>query len=329
VTATVGIIANPVSGRDVRRLVANAARSSLADKVTIIRRVAIGAVAAGADRLLVLPDPHGLCKKAMSTIHLDVEVVEVVVPRTHDERETIAAAAAMRDLGAGALVVLGGDGTNRVVTKGWPDVPLVPLSTGTNNVFPAHVEPTVAGASAGLVASGRVELDAVARRAKVVRVEIDGEEPDLALIDAVLTADKVVGARTPFDPATLRTIVLTVADPAAVGISPIGGLVEPVGREDDEALVVHLAPVDGAKLVVSAPISPGLYEQVGIESCSVLALGETIELRGPGILAFDGDRRRVVVDGATIRLRVERDGPIVIDVPQAMAEAARVGAYVR
>jgi len=150
VTGTVGIIANPVSGRDVRRLLANAARSSLADKVTIIRRVAIGAVEAGATRLLVLPDPHGLCRRALSTVHLDVEVEELDPPVTHDERDTINAAGVLRDRGAGAVVVLGGDGTNRALAKGWPDVPLVPLSTGTNNVFPAHVEPTIGGVAAGL-----------------------------------------------------------------------------------------------------------------------------------------------------------------------------------
>ena len=336
--STVGIIANPVSGRDVRRLLANAARSSIAEKVTIIRRVAIGAVEAGAMRLLVLPDPHGLCRKAMSTLQLDVEVIEVQVPRTHDERETETAAAMMRDLGAGALVVLGGDGTNRAVTKGWSDVPLMPLSTGTNNVFPAHVEPTIAGAAAGLVASGAVALDVVARRAKLVHVDIDAEHADfgpsaggdeVGLVDAVLTAETVVGLRTPFDPATLVAAVLTIADPVAIGISPIGGLLHPCGRDDDAALELRFAPVGSAPRTVNAPISPGLYERVGVASCAPLALGAEVVVEGPGILAFDGDRRRVLADGASARLRVARDGPNVIDVPTAMAEAARTGAYVR
>lgn len=336
--STVGIIANPVSGRDVRRLLANAARSSIADKVTIIRRVAIGAVQAGATRLLVLPDPHSLCRKAMSTLRLDVEVVEVEVPRTHDERETIAAAVMMRDRGAGALVVLGGDGTNRVVTKGWADVPLVPLSTGTNNVFPAHVEPTIAGAAAGLVASGAVSLDVVARRAKLVHVDIEAEAPEfgtsaggdeVALIDAVLTGESVVGLRTPFDPATLLAAVLAIADPAAVGISPIGGLLHPCSRDDDGALELRFAPVASAPRTVNAPISPGLYDRVGIASCAPLALDNVVVVEGPGILAFDGDRRRVLPRRATARLRVARDGPNVIDAPRAMAEAARTGAYVR
>ena len=85
----------------------------------------------------------------------------------------------MRDAGCGVLLVLGGDGTNRIVAKAWPDATLLPISTGTNNVFPEHVEATLAGAAAGLVASGRVAREEVARRAKLVRVttEDGGGEP--------------------------------------------------------------------------------------------------------------------------------------------------------
>jgi hypothetical protein len=259
----------------------------------------------------------------MSTMQLDVEVVELSVPRTHDERETVAAAAALRDMEVGAVVVLGGDGTNRVVTKGWSDAPIVPLSTGTNNVFPAHIEPTIGGAAAGLVAAGAIALDAAARRAKVVHVDVEGEEPDFALVDAVLTADVVVGDRTPFDASRLRAAVLAIADPAAVGISPIGGLLTPCGRDDDAAVSIRF----GEGRVLTAPISPGLYTRVGVVACDRIELGAVVGVTGPGILAFDGDRRRVVKDGQVVRLGVERDGPWVIDVPRTMAAAAAAGVY--
>ena len=64
------------------------------------------------------------------------------------------------------MLTLGGDGTNRAFALGWRDAPLLPISTGTNNVFPRFVEATVAGAAAGLVASGAVALRDVARQAK-------------------------------------------------------------------------------------------------------------------------------------------------------------------
>ena len=60
----------------------------------------------------------------------------------------------MRARDVSVLVTLGGDGTNRTVCGVWPEATLVPMSTGTNNVFPSLTEPTVAGAAAGLVATG-------------------------------------------------------------------------------------------------------------------------------------------------------------------------------
>ena len=327
---TVGILANPDSGRDVRRLIANAATSTVTDKITIVRRVAVGAVQAGARRLLVLPDPHGICRNALRTLHLDASGVcvdEIAVPRTHDERESIAAAGVMRDEGAGAVVVLGGDGTNRAIATGWCGVPVVPLSTGTNNVFPVHVEPTVAGAAAALVAAGVVPLEAVGRRAKTVRVEVDREPAGLALVDALLIADRFVGSRVLYDPARMRTAVLAVADPASVGVSPIGGLIDPCLPDDDAGIELVFGP-DRSGRVVTAPMSPGWYVDVGVERCRRLALGEAVEASGPAILAFDGDRVRKIGDAEIVRFRVERDGPTVIDVDATLARAARAGVFV-
>lgn len=321
-TATVGIIANPMSGKDIRRLVANAGTSTFNEKVTIVRRLIVGAVHGGATKLLVLPDPHRLCGRALDTLKLDIEIEELVVPRTHDERETVAAGALLRDAGAGAVVVLGGDGTNRALTLGWLDAPLLPLSTGTNNVFPVFVEPTIVGAAAGLVASGAVPIDAASVRAKVVHVEVDGEDDDLALVDAVVTVGEHAGDRRLFDPARMRLAVLTRAEPASVGVSPIAGLVEPCGAADDFGVVIRF----GGERTVDAPIAPGLYQHVGFDECRRIRFGETIAHDGPGVLAFDGERKRATA-GAT-RFRVERDGPRVIDARAVLRAAASSGHYV-
>jgi len=34
------------------------------------------------------------------------------------------------------IVVIGGDGTNRILAKAGIEAPVMPISTGTNNVFP-------------------------------------------------------------------------------------------------------------------------------------------------------------------------------------------------
>jgi hypothetical protein len=326
--AIVGIIANPSSGRDVRRLLANAATSTIDDKVTIVRRVAIGAVQAGATKLLVMPDPFGLCRRALSTVSLDAEVQTIEVPGTHDERVSVRTAEAMRDAGVGAIVVLGGDGTNRAVSKGWADAPVVALSTGTNNVFPTSVEPTIAGAAAGLVASGRVPIEEVAMQAKRVHVDIEGEEPDFALIDAVLTRDRFARSLMLFDPSTLSAAVLAVSEPGAVGISSIGGLLHPCSKADDGAVDVRMAPPEDAPRQVLAPTAPGIYTPIGITSCEPMKLGDVVTAVGPGVLAFDGERSRSVTAGARLTFRVERDGPMVIDARRALHAAAERGLYV-
>ncbi|MFN9943174.1 MAG: NAD(+)/NADH kinase, partial [bacterium] len=85
---------------------------------------------------------------------------------THSAADTQAAAIAARDAGCGVIVSLGGDGTNRAIAGVCPEVPLLPRSTGTNNVFPVMVEATSAGVAAGLVAAGIVPVAEAARRSR-------------------------------------------------------------------------------------------------------------------------------------------------------------------
>ena len=315
----VGIVANPLSGKDVRRLLTNAATSSLEDKVNVVRRLLVGAHEAGADRFVVLPEPHGVVRRALRTLPFagTVTVTEARVVRCHDERDTVAAAVAMREAGCAAVVVLGGDGTNRAVALGWPSVPVIPLSTGTNNAFPEATEATVAGAAAGHLATGAVRLGDVASPAKVIEVGIDGEAGDVALVDAVLLREprSALGSLKPFDPALLSDAVLARAEPAAVGASAIGGVLVPSRPGDDIGVAVTFAPVGaGAVRVVRAPLAPGTFADVGVTGWRPLALGQPVVVSGPGVLAFDGDRRRHLADGQRAVLRVQRSGPMVIDV---------------
>ena len=55
--ASVGIIANPMAGRDVRRLVARATSMTPETKRDQVARAAIGAAAAGAKRIFVCAEP--------------------------------------------------------------------------------------------------------------------------------------------------------------------------------------------------------------------------------------------------------------------------------
>lgn len=325
--STVGILANPMSGRDVRRLAARASRTTQESKREQIARAVIGAVAGGASRILVTPEPFRIATGAVENLRLDAEIEVLDLEVEVDARDTERGAVAMREAGCGALLVLGGDGTNRCLARAWSDAPIVPLSTGTNNVFPVMVEATMAGAAAGLVAAGHVKLHEGAARAKAVHVEIDGERDDLALVDAALLVGDRVGNFLPVDPARIRRLVLARSEPTAVGASAIGGLTCPASAEDEFGADVECVAHEAGGRVVLVPISPGLYRNVHVASARPLELGEVVTLEGPGVLALDGDRERTLAPGQAARLCVRRDGPQVIDVGRTLRLAAERGAF--
>jgi hypothetical protein len=327
---TIGLVVNPRSGSDVRRVVAAAGSSTLDEKANIVRRVVLAAREVAPDvRFVHHGDPHAVVRRATETMR-GASVEQLDLPLTFTEHDSVLAAAAMRAAGCDVVVVLGGDGTNRAVAKGWPDVPVIPLSTGTNNAFPVFVEPTVAGAAAGLIAAGAVPVGEVARTAKVVRVEIEGEDPDVALVDAVAVGDRFVGSLELFDPDTMRLAVLTRADPAAIGFAAVGGLLDPVGEHDEHGLLLRFAPVASRPaLVVHAPTAPGHYADVGVAEVRRLRMDEPVVVGGLVLLAFDGERKRRLGEGVAATLRVRRDGPRVVDVAAVLHRAAADGRFVR
>ena len=326
-TVTVGVLVNPRSGTDVRRLAARATSMPHGTRRDEVARAIVGAVAAGTERVVLLDDPFRIASQAVAALDLPASLELVRLPYHHGPRDSSEGAARLREEGCGALIALGGDGTSRAVAKGWPDVPLVPLSTGTNNVFPLRVEATVAGAAAGLIASGQVTVKEAAPTAKVVRVTIDGEPDDLALIDAVFLADDRVGNYMPFEAERIRCVVLSRAEPASIGMSPIGGLLVPCSPDEDFGVVVHCVSHEGAGRRLRVPLSAGLYGTVHVADACRTALGDAVSVEGPGVLAFDGDRERTLVPGQKATLRVVRDGPRVVDVDRTLRLAAERGLF--
>ncbi|MGI8550786.1 MAG: NAD(+)/NADH kinase, partial [Dehalococcoidia bacterium] len=323
-TRPLGLIVNPASGKDIRRLVAHASVFDNREKGNILRRVILGAVAAGATSFLYVADAHGVTEGALDGLKVEARFEPVQIPHTDSALDTIHAAERLREAGCGVVVTLGGDGTNRAVALGWQDAPLVPISTGTNNVFPQMIEGTVAGAAAGLVATGTVRLEDVATQAKTIQVQIEGERDDLALIDAALLEGAFAGSRAIWDSTALRLVVLARAEPAAVGLSAVGGLLDPVGAGDDCGLCLTFG---GRERLVRAPLAPGLYQDLPIRTARRLALSEVCTVEGPGILAFDGERERRLRPGQRAVLTVRRDGPRVVNVERALAEAAWLGVF--
>jgi predicted polyphosphate/ATP-dependent NAD kinase len=319
VPTTVGLIANPAAGRDIRRLTAHASLVPNHEKASIVRRVLHGLAAAGVDTVVYLADNAGIVAAAVDGAEPPV-AMDALDLRTHGwASDSTEAARRLAAAGVGAIITIGGDGTNRAVAAACGDVPLVAISTGTNNVFPTMVDGTVAGLAAGLVATGAVEPDLVTTRSKRVEVQAGGNA-DFALIDAAACTDAFFGTRAIWDARRVRALVLTRAEPWSVGLSAIGGSLRPLTSDEPLGLYVELGDGPGVRAVVA----PGVVACVGVRGWRLLDLEEPVAFGGDArTVALDGERELAVEGGATAA--VTRNGPRLVDIRATLQAAVGRG----
>lgn len=317
-----GIVVNPMSGRDVRRVAARASTQTHHDKQQTVTRLVLAALEQGVDEVYLANEPFRINARAVENLARKDQTHLLDFRLTHTANDTARMVNLMWEKGCRTFVVLGGDGTSRIVSATRPDAAILPLSTGTNNVFPYMVEASVAGAAAGLIASGRVSLSDACIRCKRVHVETESAS-DFALVDVVLLKDDSLGSLLPFEPDKIRSLVLAIANPASIGMSPIGGYLLPCAQEDDGGVSVVTGEPAIAQLRV--PVSAGLYGDVRIRSIERITLNQTVILEGPGVLAFDGDRAIAVGSGEKTRVTIRRDGPWLIEPNRVLANAVKTG----
>ena len=143
----VGIIANPVSARDIRRVIANATALQITDRANIVLRVLSCLKACGVNDVVMMPENGGIRHHVRRGIdraetqrtgefprlaHLDWKITGTVA-------DTVRAAGEMRDQGCAAIVVLGGDGTHRAVVMACGEVPIAGISTAPSVGSPSTI----------------------------------------------------------------------------------------------------------------------------------------------------------------------------------------------
>ncbi len=236
--ATVGVIADPASGRDIRRLVAGASVFDNAEKGSMVFRAMAGLGEAGVERVLMMPAADGvgaalerqLSGRCGALAEAPFPVLEVLgQASTGTAHDTVAAVREMVARDVAAIVVLGGDGTHRLVAAHCGDIPLLALSTGTNNAFPEMREATVAGLAAGLVATGAAPADGTVVREHGLEVSTNGRR-ELALVDVAVSTERFVGARALWKAGSVSELFVAFAGPSAIGLSAIAGILDPVAR---------------------------------------------------------------------------------------------------
>lgn len=327
---TVGIIANPAASKDIRRLVAQGRVVPDWEKVNIVRRALIGLQSTEVDKVVAMPDSGNLCRRAADDSSISIPLEMLPMSPLYTEGDTTRAAAMMAEMGVGCLITLGGDGTNRAVAVGTNQIPLVAISTGTNNIFPVMVEGTLAGIAAGLIAAERLSAADVAIVSKTLQIHVNGEPRDLALVDVAVSRERYVATRAIWDLDTVYEVFLTRAEPAGIGLSSLGGRLHPLSLADVGGLRYRLAGRDAtdASTTVIAPVAPGMVEPASIAEWGLLHEGVPVALeRRYCTLALDGERSLVLSPDDAVEIVLARDGPPVVQVQRALLRAAQLGLF--
>lgn len=327
---SIGIIANPASGKDIRRLVSHATVVDNNEKVNIVKRVILSAQGCGVDRIYIMPDTFLIGYKAREDLRIskelkiDVEILNMNIKG--NVTDTIKAAEIMEEKGVKCIVVLGGDGTNRAVAKAITNTPLIGVSTGTNNVYPEMLEGTVVGMAAGAIASGICSMDETCRKDKRIEILKDGQLIDIALVDCVISKQKYVGSKAIWNMEDIDMVIVSRAHPASIGFSTIVGTSLIVRAEDDFGALIH---VNSGDQRVKAPIAAGTIQEITVDRPKILQLDESFHFDPTynGIIAVDGEREVPFKIGENIEIKITRNGPYRVIVDKTLELAQRNGFF--
>ena len=305
----IGLIANPASSKDIRRLTGLARVIDIEEKANMVARLLVGLGAVPDVEVLALNDQAGLVQRAARLAgDRGAQVGYVDMTLEGDESDTRNAAALLAEAGAAALVTVGGDGTVRAAAEGWPEAPLVPLAAGTNNAFALTDEPTVTGLAAALALSEG--LDAFVPTTAIAVETTNGDA--VAVIDAVVVRDTWVGAGAIWDPQQLVEAFVTSARRTAVGVASISAALGPLDAGHARRITF------GGTRSVRAVFGPGVVLDVPVLAYEDLILGTAVSLdEDAGLVALDGERRLPALGGS---VRVIQ-GPRILDLNSALSNS--------
>lgn len=317
----VGIIANPRSGKDIRRLVAYGSVFDNFEKVNILKRVFLALDAMGIKEVVIMPDSFGMSHQALDDIDVALKPIYLEMEIDDNQEDSTRAAKLMAERGVACILTLGGDGTNRAVAKTCGDFPLLPVSTGTNNVFPYMIEGTLAGIAAGVVASEKINEKEIGVRMPQLEIYRGSALLDIALVDVVVSNHEFIGSRAICDVSTILEIFLTRAASNQIGFSAVGGFLNPFRANSSKGM--HIVVGEGQQRVL-APIAPGLIRWLPIKSCKAFSTGDAIPISTtPAVLALDGEREHYIGKNDKLKVRFNANGPSVVNIDGVMQAAQK------
>ncbi len=320
---SVGIIANPASGKDIRRLISQSRLVPNQEKINILKRILGGLEAGGIDKVLFMPDYSNLAKSAANEYHGLIQTEILNVPIFNKDIDTINSVKEMIQRDVSVIIALGGDGTSRAVSIASESVPILPVSTGTNNVFPFMVEGTLAGISTAYIVQHPESLSICAPVQKKFDIETDSGIRDISLVDIAVSKEYFVGSRAIWNINSVSELFLAIAEPHTIGLSSIGGWANPINRNESRGLHIRFSEKPTG-YSVSAPMVPGILSEVYIESINVIEKNQMNEVSlSPSTIALDGERTIPIREGEKVQVTLNTNGPTVLNPFIAIREAAK------
>lgn len=326
----VGIIANPSSGKDIRRLISHATTVDNNEKLNIVERIILSAQELGVSEFLIMPDTFQIGYTAMDHLELlgelksNIEIMDMPVTGSLDD--TANAAEKMEKENISCILILGGDGTSRAAAKSIKNIPIIPLSTGTNNVYPDIIEGTVAGVTAAVISSGIIDIKKITYRDKRIEIYKNGKLIDIALIDAAITDNPVTGSKAIWNLDEISKIIVTRAHPASIGFSSIVGCKKIIEAKDWFGACMDMRE---KKHKILAPVAAGVVTPVDVGDEKIMRIGEelVVKTEGNGTIALDGEREIIFKAGEEYTFKITRNGPLRVDIKKALELAQNKGFF--
>jgi hypothetical protein len=309
--SSVGIIANPNSGKDIRRLVASASVVSNQTKANEIVKLYSGLISEGIQKVIVMPDFSDITRKAREKFDGQIQTEILKTSVLDHEETTVQSAIEMEKRKLGCVVIFGGDGTCRLAARFLKNTPILPVSTGTNNLFPMQIEGTVAGIAAGRFSNLNDKKDFYITE-QILDVFLNDKYCDSALVDVVSSDIPYVGSKAIWDIKNIHEIFISKLRSTGIGFSSIGFRLYNSEDLNNQGVYINLQKslINKKPTKITAPIAPGKIEEISVSTWKLFNLSDSnaVKLK-KGTIALDGERSIEFGSSDRVSVKLNSEGP--------------------
>ncbi len=326
----VGIIVNAFSGKDLRRITSSATVVGNSEKSKKVERMIRAMDAFGVTDVYLMPDSYMLNSVTKATVErsgdvkLKIHMLDFIP--IDQPSDTLKAIHMMLDEGIQCLVVLGGDGTSRLAASIPMDIPMIPVSTGTNNAYPKFWEGTNVGVAVSyLLEYGMQHLNP--QRCKMIEIYKNGVHEDVAVMDALITRMQFTGARVVSEISDMTEIIVCGSSPDMIGFASMVGSMAICEPDDNFGYRMRILEKGGN--VVAIPIASGKIEPLHYSDLVKMELNERYKTKPgfAGTIALDGERTVQFMADDELEFVITRNGPYKVDVREVLYDAVKKGYF--